>query len=217
MKIGVLGTGVVGRTISSRLIELGHEVKMGSRSANNEAARNWVSANGENASNGTFGDAAAFADSLVFNCTKGEYSISVLSLAGEYNMEDKVLVDISNPLDFSRGMPPRLSICNDDSLAEQIQEAFPSVRVVKTLNTMNCNIMLNPERVSGDHNVFLSGNDVSAKADVIDLLKSAGWKVSNIIDLGDITTARGTEMLLPVWIRLWSALGTTDFNFHIAR
>lgn len=217
MKIGILGTGMVGKTVGSRLVELGHEVKMGSRTGDNEAAGLWVTAVGAKGSQGTFAEAAAFADSMVFNCTKGEYATSALSMAGEYNMAEKVVVDISNPLDFSRGMPPRLSVCNDDSLGEQIQDAFPSIRVVKTLNTMNCHVMLNPTRVPGAHNVFLSGNDAAAKTEVSDLLQSAGWKAANIIDLGDISTARGTEMLLPVWIRLWGALGTSEFNFHIAR
>lgn len=216
MKIGILGTGVVGKTIGSRLTGLGHEVKMGSRSATNEKAAEWVAASGSNASQGTFADAAAFGE-IIFNCSKGEVSLDVLKLAGETNLNGKILVDISNPLDFSKGMPPTLSICNNDSLGETIQRTFPQVKVVKTLNTMNCNLMVNPAALAGDHTVFLSGNDAQAKSEVHALLASFGWADKNRIDVGDITTARGTEQLLPIWIRLWGVLGSPAFNFNIVR
>lgn len=126
-------------------------------------------------------------------------------------------MDVSNPLDFSSGMPPSLSVCNTDSLGEQIQRAFPNARVVKTLNTINANVMVNPLLVAGgDHDVFVSGDDADARARVSELLKSwFGWR--SVIELGDITTARGTEMMLPVWVRLWGALGTPMFNFKISR
>lgn len=216
MKIAVLGTGMVGNTIGTKLIALGHEVKMGSRTSNNEKAQAWVKGAGQHASQGTFAEAAAFGE-IIFNCTKGEASVEVLKLAGENNINGKILVDISNALDFSKGMPPTLSICNDDSLGETIQRAFPNVKVVKTLNTMNCNLMVNAAGVPGDHNVFVSGNDAGAKAEVKKLLNGFGWSDKNIIDLGDISTARGTEQLLPIWIRLMGTLGTVNFNFHIVK
>jgi predicted dinucleotide-binding enzyme len=216
MKIAVLGTGIVGNTIGSKLTELGHEVKMGSRTDTNEKALAWVAAAGKNASQGTFADAAAFGE-IIFNCTKGQASVDVLKLAGEKNINGKILVDISNSLDFSKGMPPTLSICNDDSLGETIQRAFPEVKVVKTLNTMNCLLMVNASNVPGDHNVFVSGNDAAAKAEVKKLLSGFGWADKNIIDLGDISTARGTEQLLPIWVRLMRTLGTANFNFHIVK
>ena len=215
MKIGILGTGIVGKTIGTKLVQLGHNVKMGSRTANNEKAAEWVKASGANASQGTFADAAAFGE-LLFNCTSGMVSLEALKIAGASNMNGKILIDISNPLDFSKGMPPTLSVCNSDSLGEQIQRAYPQVKVVKTLNTLNCNIMVNPSLVPGSHDIFVSGNDAGAKANVIDILKSwFGWKT--VIDLGDITTARGTEMLLPIWIRLMGAFQTPNFNFKIVR
>jgi 8-hydroxy-5-deazaflavin:NADPH oxidoreductase len=215
MKIAVLGTGMVGNTIGSKLIQLGHEVKMGSRSAGSEKAAEWVKSSGAKASQGTFADAAAFGE-VIFNCTSGMGTLEALKQAGEKNLEGKVIIDIANPLDFSKGMPPTLSVCNDDSLGEQVQRAFPGSKVVKTLNTMNCKIMVEPSLVPGDHDVFVSGNDAAAKAMVTDILKSwFGWK--NVIDLGDITTARGTEQLLPVWIRLWGALKTSNFNFKIVK
>jgi hypothetical protein len=215
MKIAVFGTGMVGKVIASRLVQLGHEVKMGSRSATNEKAAEWVAANGKNASQGTFADAAAFG-SIVFNCTKGDATLDVMKLAGNA-LDGKIVVDIANPLDFSKGMPPTLFICNDDSLGETVQRNFPKVKVVKTLNTMNCNLMVNPSLLKGDHTVFVSGNDADAKAEVKKLLAEFGWSTASIIDLGDITTARGTEQLLPVWIRLMGTLGTVNFNFNIVR
>ena len=215
MKIGILGTGIVGKTIGTKLVQLGHNVKMGSRTANNEKASEWVKASGANASQGTFAEAAAFGE-LLFNCTSGMVSLEALKIAGASNMNGKILIDISNPLDFSKGMPPTLSVCNSDSLGEQIQRAYPRVKVVKTLNTLNCNIMVNPSLVPGSHDIFVSGNDAGAKAKVVDILKSwFGWKT--VIDLGDITTARGTEMLLPIWIRLMGAFQTPNFNFKIVR
>ncbi len=216
MKIAILGTGMVGNAIGTKLTALGHEVKMGSRTNTNEKAATWASSAGQNASHGTFAEAAAFGE-LLFNCTKGEASVEVLNLAGKENINGKILLDISNALDFSKGMPPTLSICNDDSLGETIQRAFPDVKVVKTLNTMNCNLMVNAAGVAGDHNVFVSGNDANAKAEVKKLLNSFGWSDKNIIDLGDISTSRGTEQLLPIWIRLMGTLGTANFNFHIVK
>jgi 8-hydroxy-5-deazaflavin:NADPH oxidoreductase len=214
MRIAILGTGVVGQTIGKRLVELGHQVTMGSRSATNEKAVKWAESAGAGAGHATFADAAAGAE-VVFNCTGGGVSLSALREAGARNLFGKILVDVANPLDFSRGMPPSLTVCNTDSLGEEIQRAFPETKVVKTLNTMNAAVMVNPGLVPGEHDVFLSGNDASAKVAVAELLRSFGWR--NVIDLGDITTARGVEMILPIWLRLMGALKTPQFNFHIAR
>lgn len=214
MNIAVLGTGMVGNAIGAKLIDLGHRVMMGSRTNDNSKAAEWRTANGSNALTGTFADAAAFA-SIVFNCTKGEFSLEALHLAGDQNLRGKILVDLANGLDFSKGMPPSLLICNTDSLGETIQQEFPDVKVVKTLNTMSCQIMVNPQLVQGEHDIFICGNDAGAKATISQLLKDFGWR--NILDLGDITAARGTEQLLPIWIRLMGILGTPMFNFHVAK
>lgn len=215
MKLGVLGTGMVGQAIGSKLVQLGHDVKMGSRTANNEKAAEWVKANGTRASQGTFADAAAFGE-VIFNCTLGSASVEVLREAGERNLKNKILIDISNPLDFSKGMPPTLTICNTDSVGEQIQRAFPDVKVVKSLNTINCLVMVNPSLVPGDHDVFMSGNDSAAKAKVHEILtKWFGWK--SVVDLGDISTARGTEMYLPLWVRLFSLYQKPNFNIKIVK
>jgi predicted dinucleotide-binding enzyme len=216
MKIAVLGTGVVGNTIGTKLISLGHTVMMGSRTKENEKAIQWAKNSGSGASNGTFADAAAFGE-IIFNCTSGGASLEVLRSAGVNNLKNKILVDIANPLDFSKGMPPILipELANTNSLGEEIQKSFPELKVVKTLNTMNCEVMVEPAKVPGTHDVFLAGNDPAAKEKVKEILNTFGWKAP--IDLGDISNARGTEMLLPIWIRLWGALKTPMFNFRIAR
>ena len=214
MKIGVLGTGMVGRAIASRLVALGHEVKMGSRTPDNENAAEWVAANGARASQGTFADAAAFGE-LVFNCTSGDASLVVLRAAGAENLTGKALVDVANTLDFSQGRPPSLLVTTKESLAEQIPSAFPEARVVKTLNTVNCEVMVDPSLVPGRHNVFVSGNDESAKSEVKGLLQSFGWPGEDILDLGDITTARGPELYIPLWLRLYGTVGSGHFNIAL--
>jgi len=216
LKIGIIGTGIVGATIGTKLVQVGHEVKMGSRTANNENAVKWAKSNGANASNGTFSDAAAFGE-IIFNCTAGNVSLTALKLAGPANLKGKILVDVANPLDFSKSMPPTLTVCNTDSLGEQIQRAFPDVKVVKALNTMHCKVMVQPSLVPGEHNLFVAGNDAQTKAKVRGILESFGWKKESIIDLGDITASRGTEMVLPLWLRLYSLYPNQAFNFRIAK
>lgn len=216
MKIGIFGTGMVGIALGTKLIQMGHEVKMGSRTANNEKAGKWVSENGANASQGTFADAAAFGE-LIFNCTKGEGAISAIKSAGENNLNGKVLVDVSNSLDFSHGMPPSLlpGLSNTNSLGEEIQKTVPGAKVVKALNTVNCGLMVNPSMIAASHDLFICGNDESAKATVTGILQSFGW--TSIIDVGDITSARATEMLLPLWVRLMMKYQSPNFNFKIVK
>lgn len=217
MRIGVLGTGTVGKVIGSALIAQGNQVRMGSRTADNPVASAWASEAGPDASHGTFADAAGFG-ALVFNCTAGVASLAALELAGAENLKGKILIDVANPLDFSKGMPPSLTVCNTDSLAEQIQRALPQTRVVKALNTMNCKIMVDRSLVPGEHNVLLSGNDADAKKAVAKWLGEwFGWRAEDIIDLGEITSARGAEMVLPIWVQLFGKFGNADFNFRIVR
>jgi predicted dinucleotide-binding enzyme len=214
MNIGVMGTGVVGTTIGAKLIDLGHQVMIGSRSSTNEKGAEFVARSGHRAFHGDFSETARFGE-IVFNCTKGDATLEALNMAGAENLNNKILIDVSNPLDFSKGFPPVLSISNNDSLGETIQRNFPDVKVVKTLNTINCMLMVNPSMIKGDHAVFVCGNDPFAKENVADILKHwFGWR--EIIDLGDITNSRGTEMMLPVWIRLYGKFKHANFNFHIA-
>jgi predicted dinucleotide-binding enzyme len=224
-KIAVLGSGVVGQTISAKLTGLGYEVMLGTRNVSSTQAKSEKDMYGRPPFNewhkqnpqvklGTFAEAAAFGE-MVVNASNGQGSLEVLKLAGKENLAGKTLLDIANPLDFSKGMPPSLTVCNTDSLGEQIQRELPQTKVVKSLNTMNAYIMVNPDMIPGEHNVFLSGNDADAKKDVKNFLAQFGWKEKNMLDLGDITTARGTEMLLPIWVRLLNALQNPSFNFHI--
>ncbi len=225
MTYAVLGTGMVGRSIAARLAELGREVTVGTRDPHATMAQpgggatsgasyaEWA-ADHPTVRLATFADAAAGAET-VFNATNGGASLDVLRLAGEDNLAGKVLVDVANPLDFSAGMPPTLFVKDTDSLAEQIQRAFPRTRVVKALNTLNADLMTHPETLPEPTTVFVSGDDADAKASVTRLLEEFGHH--DVIDLGDLSTARGTEMLLPVWLRLWGALGTSAFNFKVVR
>lgn len=215
MKIGVLGTGMVGDTLGTKMVQLGHEVKMGSRTANNAKATAWAKRNGAKASHGTFEEAGAFGE-IIFHATSGENALAALQSAGKKNLSGKIIVDISNSLDFSKGMPPTLKVCNDDSLGEQIQREFPDSKVVKTLNLVTCGLMVDPGLVKGDMDMFVAGNDASAKAQVTKVLKDwFGWK--NITDLGDLTGARAMEMLLPMWLRLYGIYQNPNFGFKILR
>jgi predicted dinucleotide-binding enzyme len=214
MQIGVLGTGMVGKAIGSRLVSVGHEVKMGSRTPDNESAAEWVAEAGETASQGTFADAAAFGE-VVFNCTSGGASLDALRAAGAENLAGKVLVDVANTLDFSQGRPPSLLVTTKESLGEQIQSEFQEARVVKTLNTVNCDVMVDASLVPGDHDMFVSGNDEAAKAEVRSLLGDFGWPAGRVIDLGDITCARGQEMYIVLWLRLWGVVGGSRFNIKL--
>lgn len=218
MKIAVLGTGTVGQTIAGKLADLGHDVTVGTRDVAATTAKGeyagWAAAHPA-VHLATFADAAAGAE-LVVNATSGGATLPALGAAGAENLADKVLVDISNPLDFSQGFPPTLFVKDTDSLGEQIQAAFPAVRVVKALNTLTAALMVDPGSLAGgDHSVFVCGNDDGAKRTVTELLTTFGH--TDVIDLGDITAARGTEMYLPIWLRLMGALRTPNFNVKVVR
>jgi predicted dinucleotide-binding enzyme len=226
MKIAVLGTGMVGQAVAGRLAGLGHEVTVGTRDVAATMARtdpdamgnppysHWAATRADVAL-ATFAEAASGAE-LVVNATSGSVSMAVLGEAGAENLAGKVLVDIANPLDFSQGMPPTLFVKDTDSLGEQIQRAFHAAKVVKALNTLAAALMVNPRQLAGgDHTVFVCGNDADAKKTVTALLESFGH--ADVVDLGDISAARGTEMLLPLWLRLMGSLNTAMFNFKIVR
>lgn len=214
-KIAMLGTGMVGDTLGSKLVELGHQVFMGSRTASNEKTQAFFAKHNGKAKIGTFADAAAFGE-IIFNCTAGSGSIEALNLAGIHNLKGKILVDVSNPLDFSKGSSPSLSIVNTNSLGEEIQKTFPDVKVVKTLNTLWCGLMINPGMLKGgDHTIFICGNDAKAKETIVGILKQFGWADKSILDLGDITKARGTEMYLPLWLSIYGATNNGVFNIKV--
>ena len=219
MNIAVLGTGMVGQALAGKLAALGHEVTVGTRDIEATLARTdfaaWRQAHPEVRLE-TALDAAVQAE-LIVAATNGAGSIAMLELAGEDNLAGKVLIDVSNSLDFSTGRPPSLFVCNTDSLGEQIQRRFPQARVVKALNTMNCEVMVDPSRVPGEHDVFVCGDDADAKRQVAELLESFGWPAARIRDLGDITSARGTEMYVALWLRLWGTVGSGDFSIAVVQ
>jgi predicted dinucleotide-binding enzyme len=211
MKIGVLGTGMVGKGLASKLVDLGHEVKMGSRKAGNKAAVGWAQDSGDLASEGSFADTAAHGE-IVVNATTGKHSVQALEAAGEENLNGKLLIDVANPIDRETGT---LTVCNTDSLGEQIQARFPDARVVKTLNTIYVGVMVNPGAIPPPHNIYLSGNDGNAKRKTRRLLEAMGWPGADILDLGDITTARGPEMYLILFLKLWGHTDTPSFNLQV--
>lgn len=227
MKIAVFGTGMVGQALAGKLSELGHEVTVGTRDVEATSARTepddlgnppfaiWREAHPDVRLE-TAADAAADAE-LIVNATNGAGSIAMLESAGEENLAGTVLLDVANPLDFSQGRPPSLFVSNTDSLGEQIQRRFPHARVVKALNTMNCEVMVDPGKVPGEHDVFLCGEEEAAKQHVRALLQSFGWPAERIRDLGGISSARGTEMYLALWLRLWGVVGTGYFNIGVVR
>jgi hypothetical protein len=206
---------MVGTAIGTRLIELGHEVRIGSRQPGSEKAVGWAESAGERASAGDFADAASFGE-VVFNCTAGEGSVDAVT-SGKDGLAGKLLIDVANALDFSDGPPPVIMATDRECLAEQIQRAVPETRVVKSLNTVANDVMVDPARVPGDHVIFVSGDDQAAKRQAVELLGEFGWPEDRVIDLGDITTARGSETYVGLWLRLMAALDTTQFNIGLFR
>ena len=223
MNIGVIGSGIVGQSVGGKLAELGHSVVLGTRDPANVDEKKgyapslgeWLAGAGPNARLGTFAEAAAHGEVIV-NALNGLVSVEVLRPLAA-SLDGKLLIDISNPLDFSRGMPPAvLTYEGGASLAEEIQRALPGARVVKTLNTLTASLMVNPRQLAdGDHSVFLSGDDAAAKAQAVDILRSFGWR--DIIDMGGLASARGAEMILPIWLQLFGTFGNPQYNFKIVR
>ncbi|MCU0799037.1 MAG: NAD(P)-binding domain-containing protein [Candidatus Thermoplasmatota archaeon] len=229
MKIGILGSGNVAQTIGEKLLSLGHEVMVSSRDMRKEktmwgdkklpSAADWVRMmrdNGFKASGGSFSEAARFGETIL-NCTSGLATLEVIDGAGRDNFKGKVLVDIANPLDFSKGSPPSVAFCGEESLGERVQKALPDAKVVKTLNTVNAMVMVDPSLVKGDHDMFVAGNDAGSREWVSETLlkKWFGWK--SVVDLGDLTAARATESYLPLWLKVMNATGTPHFNLKIVR
>jgi 8-hydroxy-5-deazaflavin:NADPH oxidoreductase len=221
MKVAIIGSGIVGQTLGKKLVELGHDVILGTRDPNklDEAKgwagslSDWLVSVGQKARVATFTEAAAGGE-IVINATHGMVSLEALQIAGTSNLQGKILIDVANELDFSQGMPPKSLAADTTSLGEKIQAAFPDTKVVKTLNTMNCSVMVNPQQIAdGNHTVFVSANDPDAKAKVVELLQSFGW--TDIFDLGDISSARATEMMMPIWLRAFGKLGNVPYNFKI--
>lgn len=220
MNIGVLGTGVVGETIATALTKKGHNVRMGSRTEANEKAAAWVKNANEHATQGDFTDAAGFGE-IVFLCLNGEHALDALRMVHADSVQGKIVVDLTNPLDFTKGMPPQIldGFGNATSLGEKVQAALPAAFLVKTLNTINCDVMVNPKKVAGgDHSLLICGNQQDAKNRVMHfLVDNFGWKADNFIDLGGIEKSRVMEAYVPLWVSMMQSLGTPLFNFKIVR
>ena len=228
MKVAVIGTGAVGQAMATKLSLLGHKVFMGTRNVSESRSKTKADGWGTPGVGSwikdhpkvellTFREAAEQGRDLIVFAVQGMAAFDCLEEIGKDQLNNRILVDITNPLDFSKGMPPSLGICNTESLGEKIQERYPELKVVKALNTVSSAVMGNPGTIEGDHNLFICGNDQTAKKQVIDLLTSFGWREHNIIDMGDITSARGTEMLMPLFIRLLGKYENPFFNFHVKR
>jgi predicted dinucleotide-binding enzyme len=222
MKIGIIGSGVVAQTLGAKLVELGHDVVLGTRDPKKldekknmaGSLNEWLTAVKGNAKVVTFQEAASHGEILI-NATHGQASVEALNIAGAGKVGSKVLIDTANELDFSKGYPLALA-SEERSVAGNIQAAFPNLKVVKCFNTMAAPIMVNPKMLhGGDHTILLSGNDPDAKAKVTDLLKSFGW--TDILDLGDISAARGQEMYMGIWVRLYGSLKNGMINIKVQR
>jgi len=223
MKIGIIGSGVAAQTLGAKLVELGHDVVLGTRDPGkldekkNMAGtlREWIAKTGKRGKVATFQEAAAHGE-LLISAVHGQNTVEALKLAGADKVGPKVLIDTGNQLDFSKGMPPGVLASQTSCLAEQIQAAFPNLKVVKSLNTVGAPVMVAPQSLAGgEHTVFVSGNDAAAKAAVAEVLKSFGWK--DVLDLGDVASARAPEMYMAMWLRLWGATGTGMLNIKVVR
>ncbi len=223
MKIGIIGSGVVGQTLGAKLIELGHDLVLGTRDPKKldekknmaGSLNEWLAGVKGKGKIVTFPEAAAHGEILI-NATHGQISVEALKMAQADKVGAKVLIDTANELDFSKGMPPGCLASQDHCLAENIQKAFPNLKVVKTLNTISAPLMVNPKVLKdGDHTIFMAGNDKEAKGKVSDLLKTFGW--TDILDLGDISAARAPEMYLSLWVRLYGTLQNGMINIKVQR
>ncbi len=228
MDIGIIGSSSVAQTLGGKLLDLGHRVIISSRDVSAAkslpqygitlpSAEDWAKAQrdeGADAAAGGFADAASSSE-LVINATAGAVSLQALEQAGAENLRGKILIDLSNPLDFSQGLPPTLTVANTDSLGERIQAALPETRVVKTLNTVGAPVMVDPEQLGEATHIFVCGDDADAKAWVTrHLLREwLGWE--HVMDLGDITASRGVEMYLPLWLKLFGTAGTGLLNIKV--
>jgi hypothetical protein len=213
MKIGILGTGDVGRALGNGFIDLGHEVMIGGRSANNEKAQAWVKSAGKKASAGTFADAAGFGE-IVAICTLGAATEEVLKQAGPSNLNGKLVLDATNPLDFSQGMPPRLAINGNDSLGERVQKWLPGAHVVKAFNTVGNAMMYKPKLAGGPPTMFIAGNDEGAKKKASGLLTEFGWEVS---DIGGIESSRYLEAMCLTWVLHGIKTGSWNHAFKLLK
>jgi 8-hydroxy-5-deazaflavin:NADPH oxidoreductase len=222
MQIAIVGSGVVARFFGQAFAAAGHEVTLGTRDP--EQTRSRPEWSDPSTSSGPTQAEPVEALSLVryadlqgdvfLNATRGDGSLDALQAVGPA-LHGKVLVDASNPLDTSKGFPPSLFVANTDSLAEQLQRALPEVRLVKMFNTMAHEVMVDPAALGQQSTIFVAGDDASARQTATELARDLGW--TDVLDLGDLTAARGLEMYVPLWIRIYGAVGQPFFNIKVVR
>jgi predicted dinucleotide-binding enzyme len=196
MKVGILGTGDVGKALGRGFVTLGHDVRMGARDAANPKAAAWVKEAGAKASAGTFADAARFGEVVVL-ATLGTATEEVLRAVGPGAFQGKAVLDATNPLDFSKGMPPRLIGTVGDSGGERHQKLLPGAHVVKVFNTVGNAFMFKPDFAGGPPDMFLCGNDEGAKQKAAAICRDFGW---GVVDVGDLSTAHFLEAMCMVWV-----------------
>lgn len=214
MKVGVLGTGDVGRALGCGFVSRGHDVMIGSRDPSSEKVRDWVAKQGKRASSGTFAEAAGYGELLVL-ATKWSGTENAIRLAGEENFRGKVLIDATNPLKIEPGKPPGLALGYTDSGGEQVQRWLPDARVVKAFNIVGNPHMVDPDFPGGPPDMFICGNDGDAKAKVTEILHAFGW--TGVIDIGGMEGARELEPMCILWVKYGFATGGWNHAFKMLR
>ena len=211
-RVGVLGTGEVGRRLAAGFQSRGHDVMIGSRDPDKPELKEWLNGEGKGVKAGTFAQAAAHGELLVL-AVLGDAAESVITEVGPDEFSGKVVIDTTNPLDFSGGFPPKLSICGEDSLGERVQRALPEARVVKAFNTIGNPYFVNPSFSQGAPTMLIAGNDEAAKAAGADVLADFGW--SDVVDIGGIEGSRELEAICIAWVKIGGARGAWDHGFTL--
>jgi 8-hydroxy-5-deazaflavin:NADPH oxidoreductase len=211
-RVGVLGSGVVGQQLAIGFSGCGHDVMIGTRDPDKPELREWLSGDGAGIRPGSFQEVGAHGELLVL-AVLGDAAEQAIAAAGRENFSGKVVIDAMNPLDFSGGFPPKLSITGEDSLGERVQRALPEARVVKAFNTIGNQYFVNPQFSDGQPTMLIAGDDDQAKGTVTDLLADFGW--SDVVDLGGIEGSRELEAICIAWVKLIGVRGSADHGFQL--
>lgn len=212
MRVGILGSGVVGQSLGRGFAGRGHEVVLGTRTPDSEKLAPWKREVGDRGRTGTFAQAAAYGEVLVV-AVLGTAAEQAIDLAGPRSFDGKVVIDVTNPLDFSKGMPPGLFVGMTDSLGERIQRKLPRAKVVKCFNIVNNQTMIDPSNTGTKPTMLLCGNDEGAKRKVTEILEQFGW--DDVVDIGGIDGARWLEAHVPLWVRVTMQKNTWFLGFKV--
>jgi 8-hydroxy-5-deazaflavin:NADPH oxidoreductase len=211
-RVGVLGSGDVGRRLASGFRSRGHDVMIGSRHPGKPELHEWLSGDGTGIAAGTFAEAAAHGELIVL-AVLGSAAEEAIADAGPKNFGGKVVIDATNPLDFSGGFPPKLSVTGADSLGERVQRALPDAKVVKAFNTIGNPYFVDPSFSEGQPTMLIAGDDEGAKHTVRDVLADFGW--SDVVDIGGIEGSRELEAICIVWVKIGGTRGSWDHGFKL--